>query len=128
MRNMVLSCTSCPKGQVATCPQKLRRLFSVRYRREEQVEIWVFWQTDCSIHQVSLVPERSVCRVCTQLRRKKEMRKVLFVTMLAAILALGFAGSAKADSITIAGVEFDATVTSTTVTVTVTCTDPSCVN
>jgi hypothetical protein len=54
------------------------------------------------------------------------MKRVLLFTALVAILAFGFAGTAKADSVTIDGVLFEATVTSTTVTLTVTCTDASC--
>jgi hypothetical protein len=54
------------------------------------------------------------------------MKRVLLFTALVAILAFGFAGTAKADSVTIDGVLFEASVTSTTVTLTVTCTDASC--
>jgi PEP-CTERM motif len=57
------------------------------------------------------------------------MRKIFFVTALATILALGFAGTAKADSYTFTvngDVVFDVTVTSTDVNVTVQCTDLAC--
>jgi PEP-CTERM motif len=56
------------------------------------------------------------------------MKKVLVFTALLVIASLSFAGVAKADSITIQGVQFTGTVTGTTVTVTVQCLDASCVN
>jgi hypothetical protein len=56
------------------------------------------------------------------------MKKLLFVSMLAAVLALGFAGSAKADTLIVGDVEFTGTVTATTVTLTVQCLDSACAN
>ena len=56
------------------------------------------------------------------------MKKTFFVVTLAAILALGLAGTAKADSITIDGVQFTGAVSATTVTDTVTCTVAGCAN
>jgi len=56
------------------------------------------------------------------------MRKIISFATLVALMCFGFAGSAKADSITIDGVQFTGSVTNTTVTVTVTCTVASCAN
>ena len=56
------------------------------------------------------------------------MKKVRFIAGLIALLTLGFAERAKADSITIAGVNFSANVASSLVTLTVTCTNASCAN
>jgi len=54
------------------------------------------------------------------------MRKAIFVTLLAATVAFGFATTAKADTITVGDIQFTGTVTSTTVTLTVTCLDAGC--
>lgn len=56
------------------------------------------------------------------------MKKVRFIAGLLALLTLAFAERTKADSITIAGVDFSATVNSSLVTLTVTCTNSSCAN
>ena len=56
------------------------------------------------------------------------MKKVLIFTALLAIASIGFAGTAKADSITVQGVQFTGTVTGTTATLTVQCLQASCVN
>jgi hypothetical protein len=55
------------------------------------------------------------------------MKKVLIFGALLA-LVFSFAGVAKADTVTIDGVQFSGTVTSTDVTLTVTCTESSCAN
>jgi len=54
------------------------------------------------------------------------MKKLLILTALLAIVCIGFAGTAKADSITIQGVQFTGTVTGTTATLTVQCLQASC--
>ncbi|SRR6266849_780166 len=56
------------------------------------------------------------------------MKRVLIVSMILAALCFGLSGIAKADTITIDGVQFSATVTATTVTLTVTCTAAGCAN
>jgi hypothetical protein len=56
------------------------------------------------------------------------MKRVLVFTALLAIACIGFAGTAKADSITIQGVQFTGTVTDTTATLTVQCLEAGCVN
>src|SRR5437667_5229333 len=55
------------------------------------------------------------------------MKKVLILALVA-IVCIGFAGTAKADSITVQGVQFTGTVTGTTATLTVQCLQASCVN
>lgn len=56
------------------------------------------------------------------------MKKVLILAVLVAIASIGFAGTAKADSITVQGVQFTGTVTATTATLTVQCLVAGCVN
>jgi len=54
------------------------------------------------------------------------MKTAIYVTALAAILAFGFAGTAKADSIQIGDVVYTGTVTNTTATFTIQCLDAAC--
>jgi len=54
------------------------------------------------------------------------MKRFIVLTALLAIACIGFAGTAKADSITVQGVQFTGIVTGTTATLTVQCLQASC--
>jgi len=93
---VALSCISCPQGQTLTAAHQIRCFFSAEYRVQSEPQSAAFGSSIARWYSAD-GRKRSVSSVF--LEERVYMKRLLLLAVLSALVVLGFAGPAMADSI-----------------------------